>query len=184
MSSPLAPAYFPPLKQTNKDDCHWLGHAGQFSVHRLAGFLMDNATCEGEVDLEEYTSSVLDVISKYADDVPTTSTVPIYPNQKTWSDTGAGDLSGDTSAGRMVGREMPTGIVRANGGILAPISTSVCGKALSGSQTTTPNRPRFLQLGLHPFQGPQKPHTSQIAQCSQQRNLTRLLRAPTTYQGR
>lgn len=74
---------------------------------------MDIATCEGEVDLEEYTSSVLDVISKYADDGPTTRTVPIYPNQKTWSDTEVGDLSGDTSAGKMAGREMPTSIVRA-----------------------------------------------------------------------
>ncbi|XP_062394808.1 ribonuclease inhibitor-like isoform X2 [Sardina pilchardus] len=42
------------------------------------------ATNEGEVDLEEYTSSVLGYISKCTDDVTTTKTITCYPNQKPW----------------------------------------------------------------------------------------------------
>jgi len=40
------------------------------------------APYEGEMDLEEYISSVLCFISKCADDVSTTRTVTRYPNQK------------------------------------------------------------------------------------------------------
>ncbi|KAI3352042.1 hypothetical protein L3Q82_020854 [Scortum barcoo] len=40
------------------------------------------AACEGEVDLEDYTSAVLGYISKCTEDV--TRTVTEYPNQKPW----------------------------------------------------------------------------------------------------
>ncbi|KAI3372163.1 hypothetical protein L3Q82_006999 [Scortum barcoo] len=42
------------------------------------------AACEGEVDLEEYTSAVLGYISKCTEDVTSTRTVTEYPNQKPW----------------------------------------------------------------------------------------------------
>ncbi|KAI3375903.1 hypothetical protein L3Q82_004158 [Scortum barcoo] len=42
-------------------------------------------SCEGEVDLEDYTSAVLGYISKCTEDVTSTRrTVTEYPNQKPW----------------------------------------------------------------------------------------------------
>lgn len=42
------------------------------------------ATSAEEVHLEEYTSSVTSYISKSVDDVTTTKTITIHPNQKPW----------------------------------------------------------------------------------------------------
>ncbi|KAI4879698.1 hypothetical protein NFI96_007535 [Prochilodus magdalenae] len=42
------------------------------------------AECEGELDLEDYTSAVLRYISKCVEDVTTIKTVTCYPNQKPW----------------------------------------------------------------------------------------------------
>lgn len=44
------------------------------------------------MDLEEYTSSVLGFIFKFADNVKTTRTTSTYPNDKPWLNQGPGSL--------------------------------------------------------------------------------------------
>ncbi|KAI3371020.1 hypothetical protein L3Q82_023668 [Scortum barcoo] len=80
------------------------------------------AACEGEVDLEEYTSAVLGYISKCTEDVTSTRTVTGYPNQKPWLNAEVRSLlkardaafrSGDRLALRAARRQLTAGVKRA-----------------------------------------------------------------------
>jgi len=85
----LAPAYRPllrrirPTKKTvtvwPRDACSVLQDCFQCTDWQV---FREAATCEREVDLEEYTSSVLCFISKCTDDVTSNRTVICCPNQK------------------------------------------------------------------------------------------------------
>ena len=125
----LAPAYRPLLRRirpTKRTVTVWPRDAASvlqdcfqrtdWQVFREA------ATCEGEVDLEEYTSSVLGFISKCADDVTTTRTVTCYPNQKPWLNAevrallkarNAAFRAGEASALREARKRLTAGIARA-----------------------------------------------------------------------
>ncbi|TKS65680.1 hypothetical protein D9C73_028375 [Collichthys lucidus] len=80
------------------------------------------AALEGQVDLEEYTSAVLGYISKCAEDVTTTRTITVYPNQKPWLNAEVRSLlkardaafrSGDRLALRATRRRLIAGVKRA-----------------------------------------------------------------------
>lgn len=49
--------------------------------------LRDTATCGSRVDLEEYTSTVLHDIRKFMENVTTSKTITVRPNQRPWLNT-------------------------------------------------------------------------------------------------
>ncbi len=125
----LAPAYRPllgrirPTKKTitvwPNDAAHVLQDCFQCTDWQV---FRDAATCEGEVDLEEYTSSVLGFISKCADDVVITRTVTCFPNQKPWLNAEVRALlksrdaafrAGEASALKVARKELMAGIAKA-----------------------------------------------------------------------
>ncbi len=125
----LAPAYRPLLRRirpTKKTVTVWPSDAAFvlqdcFQCTDWQVF-KDAAMCEGEVDLEEYTSSVLGFISKCADDVAITRTVTCFPNQKPWLNAEVRALlkardaafrAGEASALKVARKELTAGIVRA-----------------------------------------------------------------------
>uniref|UniRef100_A0A3B1IEK6 Reverse transcriptase domain-containing protein n=1 Tax=Astyanax mexicanus TaxID=7994 RepID=A0A3B1IEK6_ASTMX len=125
----LVPAYHPPLrrsKPTQKTITVWPSD-GAAVLQDCFGctdwqVFREAAECEGELDLEEYTSAVLGYISKCVEDVTTTKTVTCYPNQKPWLNAEVRSLlkardaafrSGDSDELRRARRELTAGVKRA-----------------------------------------------------------------------
>lgn len=125
----LAPSYSPvvkTMKPTQKSITVWPGNAASVLQHCFEStdwqVFREAATDAGEVDLEEYASSVTCYISKCVDDVTTTRTITIHPNQKPWLTAEVRSLlrardsafrKGDTEALRVARRNLSTGIKRA-----------------------------------------------------------------------
>ncbi|GAA6231470.1 uncharacterized protein LOC109141784 [Lates japonicus] len=104
------------------------------------------AVCEGEVDLEDYTSAVLGYISKCVEDVTSTRTVTDYPNQKPWLNAEVRSLlkardaafrSGDRVTLRAARRELNAGVKRAKAAYAQRIQGHV-----------TSNDPRSMWRGI------------------------------------
>jgi len=161
----LVPSYSPvvkTMKPTQKTITLWPSNATSVLQHCFEStdwqVFKKAATNAGEVDLEEYASSVTCYINKCVDDVTTTRTITIHPNQKPWLNAEVRSLlrardsafrNGDTEALRVARRNLCTGIKRAKADYALKIqghfSTNDPQKMWSGIKSITDYKRRDIE---------------------------------------
>ncbi|KAK0154423.1 RNA-directed DNA polymerase from mobile element jockey [Merluccius polli] len=121
ISLPLAPAYCP-VSRSQKMDTKTITVWPDGAVPMLQDcfettdwqIFREAATSESSVDLEEYTSTVLGYIRKCMEDVTTSKTITIWPNQKPWLNAEVRSLLRNRDAAfRDARRDLMAGIKRA-----------------------------------------------------------------------
>ncbi len=149
----LIPSYSPALKKmkpTNKTITVWPNDAASVLQDCFActdwQIFKETATRAGEVDLDEYASSVTSYISKCVDDVTSTRIITIHPNQKPWMNAEIRTLlrawdsafrSDDAAVLRAARRKLTAGVKR----VKAAYSEKIQGHFLT-------NYPRSMWAGI------------------------------------